>query len=266
MKSAIVAVALFRAVMAADSAKGVPKPSALPKIGEVRSQGCWGAKGDTWELTPLLEYPSAGSCTGYCKKDNFTVAGLHAEECWCGMDYPPKDTYTEDKECNYPCPGYDLEACGSIGSPGHYSVFNNGVKADVPNAEGTSSSTTTSVTSTSTNAQGETVIITRPATSEPPEEGSSNSVGIAVGVVVGLVLLAAAVGGGYFWLRKKRRQEEAEERRRADAVSAFVGSKPGSISGSFADSRLDPVMRRLSDGSIADNEDYSRKILRVTNV
>jgi cell wall integrity and stress response component len=32
-----------------------------------------------------------------------------------------------------------------------------------------------------------------------------------------------------------------------------------------ADTRLDPVMaqRRLSSGSIADNQDYSRRILRV---
>jgi len=36
---------------------------------------------------------------------------------------------------------------------------------------------------------------------------------------------------------------------------------------SVSDARLDPVMaqRRVSNGSIADNEDYSRKILRVTN-
>jgi len=34
------------------------------------------------------------------------------------------------------------------------------------------------------------------------------------------------------------------------------------------DQRLDPVLlqqRRLSDGSIADNQDYSRRILKVTN-
>jgi cell wall integrity and stress response component len=264
----------FTGVMAANKAAetskvlGVPEPSQIPKVGAIRSQGCWGAKGDTWELIPTLEFPSSGACSRACKADNATVAGIHAEECWCGMDYPPKDTYADDSKCDYPCPGYDLEACGAIGSPGYYGVFNTGVKADVPNAEGTT--TSSAVISTSTNASGETLIVTQAPVNDPDEKsgGGSNTVGIAVGVVVGLVLLAAALGAGYFWMRKKKRQEEAEERRRADAVSAFVGgSKPSSISGSFADSRLDPVMahRRMSDGSIADNHDYSRKILRVTN-
>lgn len=58
--------------------------------------------------------------------------------------------------------------------------------------------------------------------------------------------------------------------RRNAAVNSFIsGGKPPSSSGglSMSDARLDPVIahRRMSDGSIADNEDYSRRILRVTN-
>lgn len=69
-------------------------------------------------------------------------------------------------------------------------------------------------------------------------------------------------------MRRRRNAEIEEEHRRNAAVNAFInGSKPPSTSGSISmtDSRLDPVMahRRLSDGSIADNEDYSRRILRV---
>jgi cell wall integrity and stress response component len=63
--------------------------------------------------------------------------------------------------------------------------------------------------------------------------------------------------------------EIEEEHRRNAAVNAFIsGSKPPSTAGSISmsDARLDPMAhRRMSDGSIADNEDYSRKILRVTN-
>ena len=68
-------------------------------------------------------------------------------------------------------------------------------------------------------------------------------------------------------MRRKRNAEIEEEHRRNAAVNAFIsgGKPPGSSGGlSMSDSRLDPVMnRRMSDGSIADNQDYSRRILRV---
>jgi len=271
----IAALSTATSVLAADK-KGVPVPSQLPKAGARRSQGCYLAKGDTWELTPsTLDFPASGSCLDYCQPLNFTVAGLQAEDCYCGYDYPPKDTSTDDSDCSYPCPGYDLEACGNI-DPTAFSVWNSGVKAKVPYAEDPSSSTTATSTSKATATADPEKTSTDsavPATSTEEsgsEDGSKGStVGIAVGVVVGVLLFAAAIGGGFFYMRRQKRMEEAEERRRADAVSAFTtgGSKPGSINGSFADSRLDPVMahRRMSDGSIADNEDYSRKILRVTN-
>jgi cell wall integrity and stress response component len=269
---AAIALSSATAVMAASTtSKGVPVPSALPMKGALRSQGCWAGKGDTWELVPTLEYPSSGSCSDYCTPLNYTVIATHAEECFCGDDYPPEDKSVDDSKCNYPCPGFDPEACGGIGSPATYGVYNTGVKIDVPFADdSTTTSSGSSSTPTATNTESTTESSQATTTDgSDGESGGSNTVGIAVGVVVGLVLFAGAIGAGYFYMRKKKRQEEAEERRRAQAVSAFVGggSKPGSINGSFADSRLDPVMahRRMSDGSIADNEDYSRKILRVTN-
>jgi len=97
-------------------------------------------------------------------------------------------------------------------------------------------------------------------------------VGIAVGVVVGLIAIAAIAGGLWLFLRNKNKQEIEEEHRRQAAVSQFIngGKSPGSSNGasSFTDTRLDPVVmsqRRMSDGSIADNQDYSRRILKVTN-
>jgi cell wall integrity and stress response component len=71
-------------------------------------------------------------------------------------------------------------------------------------------------------------------------------------------------------MKRRRNEEIEEEHRRNAAVNAFIGGggKPPSSSGglSMSDSRLDPVManRRMSDGSIADNQDYSRRILRVS--
>jgi len=90
-------------------------------------------------------------------------------------------------------------------------------------------------------------------------------------VVVGLIALAAIGGGVYLFMRHKQRREIEEEHRRQAAVNNFIGGgKPPSSSGgySFTDTRLDPAVmaqRRLSDGSIADNQDYSRRILKVTN-
>lgn len=108
--------------------------------------------------------------------------------------------------------------------------------------------------------------VTAPPTQEPQKSGP-NVAGIAAGVVVGVVVVAALIGGGFFWMRRKRNAEIEEEHRRNAAVNAFIsGGKPPSSSGgvSMTDSRLDPVLnRRMSDGSIADNQDYSRRILRV---
>ncbi len=135
--------------------------------------------------------------------------------------------------------------------------------------DSSSSSSTASKTASATSS------VTKPAqtvvvTAAPTETGSSggggsNTAGIVAGVVVGIVVIASAVGGGYLYMRRKRNKEIEEEHRRNAAVNAFVGKPPGSSAGSMTDSRMDPVMahRRMSDGSIADNQDYSRRILRV---
>lgn len=81
-----------------------------------------------------------------------------------------------------------------------------------------------------------------------------------------MVALLAIAGGLFFWHRRRQNREIEEEHRRNAAVNAFM--KPPGSSGGYSidtDARLDPVMaqRRLSSGSIADNQDYSRRILRV---
>lgn len=83
---------------------------------------------------------------------------------------------------------------------------------------------------------------------------------MVVGVIAGI-----AIGIGLWLLYRRRKRLDAEEEYRA-AVSAkeFIGSvrKPE------LDQRLEPAMlqkRRLSDGSIADNQDFSRRILKITN-
>jgi cell wall integrity and stress response component len=109
------------------------------------------------------------------------------------------------------------------------------------------------------------------ATASPSKTASSdsdskpNTAGIAAGVVVGVVGLAAIIGGVWFFLRRRRqRQAEEDYRRNAAGVNDFINGGKASAS-SMNDSRIDPSFmdRRQSNGSIADNEDYSRRILKV---
>lgn len=75
--------------------------------------------------------------------------------------------------------------------------------------------------------------------------------------------IAAIVAGVFFFLRQKRRREVEEEYKRQASVNQFVSGGHKSNS-SMNDSRLDPeLVRRDSTGSIADNQDYSRRILKV---
>ena len=105
-----------------------------------------------------------------------------------------------------------------------------------------------------------------PTHTEPSHSDSKpNTAGIAAGVVVGVVGLAAIIGGVWFFLRRRRqRQVEEDYRRNAAGVNDFINGGKTSAS-SMNDSRIDPSFmdRRQSNGSIADNEDYSRRILKV---
>ncbi|GFP54938.1 hypothetical protein ACSS6W_002838 [Trichoderma asperelloides] len=258
-------------------------PSAPPVPGAVRSQGCWSSRGNMTATTAVKATEvSSGSCNKYCTAQKFAVSGLQADVCYCGMVYPPADDVVDDSKCNFPCPGYGNEACGSLGNPGFYSIWNTGININPPNyvPPSTTSSSSSSTSSTSdsekssaaANPSGPASQSAEATPSDAPSGGSkkTNVAGIAAGTVVGVVVLGGLLGAAFFTMRRRRNAEIEEEHRRNAAVNAFInGSKPPSTSGSISmtDSRLDPIMahRRLSDGSIADNEDYSRRILRVTN-
>ncbi|KAL6870449.1 hypothetical protein J3F83DRAFT_681682 [Trichoderma novae-zelandiae] len=261
-------------------------PSQPPVPNAYRSQGCWSSKGNMTHATAVKSTTvSSGSCNDYCKSKEMPVSGLQGDECFCGLVYPPQGDQVEDSKCSFPCPAYPKEACGQIGQPGFFSVFNTGVninpdyyeppKSTTSSPSSSTTSTTSSDSEKSSAAAGPSGIASQSA--EPTSsDGSSDSkkktnvAGIAAGTVVGVVVLGGLLGAAFFTMRRRRNAEIEEEHRRNAAVNAFInGSKPPSTSGSISmtDSRLDPIMahRRLSDGSIADNEDYSRRILRVTN-
>ncbi|KAI0150529.1 hypothetical protein GGR57DRAFT_185344 [Xylariaceae sp. FL1272] len=260
------------------TSKGVELPSAAPQLHVPTVHGCYSSLG-LLKLNESYIYNTQSWCTERCMNATMPVAASYANSCYCGEKYPNSKYVVDDSKCNEPCPGFDDQACGGLNT---FTVYNTGVVVGVDEyAVGAGEESTSSVSSSTTTAaathaatsatEDSQVTVTAPAESSASSKKSSNSgtVGIAVGVVVGVIAAAAIAGGAFFFVRRKRNSELEEEHRRNAAVNAFIsGGKPPSSSGgmSMADSRMDPVMnRRLSDGSIADNQDYSRRILRVTN-
>jgi hypothetical protein len=135
-----------------------------------------------------------------------------------------------------------------------------------PEAKSSSSSVPATTAAASASAAS-TVAVTATSTPTAAASKGPNTAGIAAGVVVGVLVLAAIIGGMFFFLRNKKRRDVEEEYRRQAAVNQFTagGKQMHTSNSSMTDSRLDPdfLARRQSNGSIADNEDYSRRILKV---
>jgi cell wall integrity and stress response component len=250
------------------SAVGKQKAPQQPVLGTDTVHGCYSSKGSMTK-EGSGQFMSQGYCATACRKIKKPVGATSSSDCFCGDKYPPKSTLTKDENCSEPCPGFDEDACGGLDT---FTVYNIGVRVSVAEEEDPSSSSSAGPDKTTAASTPVTVTDTPTASSDPKESegGSTNTVGIAVGVVVGLLVVGAIGGAVFFVFRRKRNAEIEEEHRRNAAVNAFIaGGKPPSSSGglSLSDQRLDPVIahRRQSDGSIADNEDYSRRILRVTN-
>ncbi|CAN9085078.1 unnamed protein product [Alternaria alternata] len=218
-------------------------------------------------------FQSPGNCQLVCLEQNKDVMGLsNGKECWCGDEIPAKDWQTKNETCGTPCAGDDTSLCG--GKNVLWVVLTGNTLNPVDYYEPDVSSSSSAAPKPSSAAPTSTAAAQASATpSEAPkedEDSKPNTVAIAVGVVVGILALASIMFGVWFLLRR-RRQHQAEEdyRRNAANVNAFVnGGKLHTSNSSMNDSRLDPsfVDRRQSNGSIADNEDYSRRILKVTNV
>jgi cell wall integrity and stress response component len=189
--------------------------------------------------------------------------------CYCGDELPSLDQEVDLSHCDSKCAGYGLSTCGGIG---FWQVYLTGLTGDVQTAPNSTTSTGSSPTSGGTSSStapavitkpGETVVVTQSPVAES-KSGSSNKVAIAVGVVVGIVGFAGIVGGVLLYLRHKRNREIEEEHRRNAAVSSFVGSAASDKSSN--DQRLDPSIyshSRQSIGSIADERDFTRRILQV---
>lgn len=237
------------------------------------NKGCYKAVGASMEQKNKDTFQSYGECQKTCveKYKKGVMALTKGLYCWCGDKLPKSDAKTDKDECNKKCGGFDKDKCGGKSA---FTVFVTGYvdEDEIEEEEAKQTSTSESATSTSppestSTKSSETVVVT-PTGGEEKKSGGPNKAGIAAGVVVGVVALAAIIGGAFFFLKYRKRKEVMEEYRRNANISNFVaGGKPYS-EGSMSDSRLDPAImsqRRQSNGSIADDQDFSRRILKVTN-
>ncbi|KAG9380508.1 WSC domain-containing protein [Pyrenophora tritici-repentis] len=237
---AMASMAMVAVAADSDSPTKIKNPITTPTVtlpaSAMTSIGCF-ATGTPLENHGPYNFQSPGNCQLVCLQLGKDVMGLSdGVDCWCGDEIPAKAWQTKNETCGTTCAGDDTSGCGGKGAL--WVVLTGNTRNPVDYFE-------------------------------PPND-APNTVAIAVGVVIGILGLAAIIFGVWFFLRRKR-QHQAEEdyRRNAANVNQFVnGGKLHTSNSSMNDSRLDPsfVDRRQSNGSIADNEDYSRRILKVTNV
>lgn len=245
----------------ATSSAGTPTSTAA---GAIETLKCYSNAGNLTE-NDTSTFQTDGLCQSTCAALALPVMAITGgSTCYCGEMIPPLDAQVASSNCDSPCGGYDQKTCGGIG---YWQVYLTGLTGDVqtsPNA--TSSSSSSSSTSSSATHQASTVVVTAAASSDANSGGGGpNKVGIAVGVVVGVVALAGLIGGLIFYMKQRRRKEIEEEHKAAAAANAVRSDKS-----SATDSRLDPsafsdFSRRESIGSIADERDFSRRILQVSN-
>ncbi|TVY88661.1 Cell wall integrity and stress response component [Lachnellula willkommii] len=257
--------------------------------GAVVYKGCYSSSTGL-TMNSSYTFNTQGYCQKQCAPLSMSVlATKDSTDCWCGDEIPPTADLVSDSHCDAPCAGYGQDMCGS--SLSYWSVWLSGVASSASTASVDDTSTSsaapsstsdaTSTTPAVVTAPGSTVVITAaPGTSESAAASSSatthakggpNKAAIAAGVVVGIVAFSAIAGGLYLFMRNKKRRAVEDEYRRNAANNTFIagGGKPPNSSGgdsSFTDTRLDQAtmaQRRMSDGSIADNQDYSRRILKV---
>ena len=234
--------------------------------GPIQTLDCYDTLGSIDDSGDDSTFQSSGLCQKTCAdKGAKVMVTSSGSTCYCGDTLPPNSAKVSKSQCNSACSGFDQQTCGGIG---FYQFYLTGLGAPKIDSDSSSSSASSSASSaTSATSAANTVVVTEAPSDSPQSSsgGGSNKVGIAVGVVVGIVGVASIAGVGVFFFKRRRRQELEDEHRRSAAINGFVaGSK--SETSSANDSRLDPSIyshRRQSIGSIADERDFSRRILQV---
>ncbi|KAI7266000.1 hypothetical protein KC345_g8296 [Hortaea werneckii] len=268
-------------------------PNNFAVMGLSGGSNCWCGNALPQSSNKVSDSKCSTPCNGYgqdnCGGDGFFSVYLTGTKD--EADVPEYDGGGSDSSSS---------STSSVGSSSTTAVEPSSTTAAAADTSSSSSSQTTQPDQTNqatttqvpvvvmSTAPGTTVVVTQPATqvadatatNTPTEDsksdgggGGTNVAGVAAGVVVGVLAAAAIVAGIVLWIRHKKRQQAEEEYKRQNQVSDFMrGSDmrepkpPPTAYSQQSDSRLDPEAgRRNSAGSIADDQDYSRRILRVAN-
>ncbi|KAH8170488.1 WSC domain-containing protein [Sarocladium implicatum] len=100
-----------------------------PVLGTITPVGCFDSKPGDATPVKAMTFLTAGVCTDACLKKDKPVALLSGNQCLCSDFYPVSKTQVADDDCNYPCPGYAMQACGNL--DGDVSVYNTGLLVNV---------------------------------------------------------------------------------------------------------------------------------------
>ncbi|KAJ4112458.1 hypothetical protein NW768_011618 [Fusarium equiseti] len=103
------------------------RPAESPLLNQMTSQGCFSTLPSDAESHGSGTFLASGECWNSCTKENKNVAITSGSTCYCSDSYPAKSSLVDDSSCDWPCPGYAMEACGGL-DPQAYSVFNTGLE------------------------------------------------------------------------------------------------------------------------------------------
>ncbi|KAJ2971504.1 hypothetical protein NQ176_g7654 [Zarea fungicola] len=150
----------------------------MPKSGAFTSQGCYSTAPNMTDANVSSLFLSTASCAAACLKSNYAVAAVSPQNCYCGNTYPPKDNRVDDANCNYPCNGFTMEACGGVKNA--FSIFNTGINLAPENYDDSSSSSSASSSSTeasssSSASSGSTETSSSPSASSSASNANTSS-------------------------------------------------------------------------------------------
>jgi hypothetical protein len=138
MKAFMTLLPIAATVLASSSMTTATEVAASePMAGTDTVHGCYSSLGNL-VFNQTYSYNSQGACADFCRGLGKPVAASQAKDCYCGTEYPAKNTLVADSECSEPCPGFSSQACGGVDT---WTVYNTGVKVSVADSANTTRST-----------------------------------------------------------------------------------------------------------------------------
>lgn len=262
-----------------------PEPTTLA-LKTMSKKGCYSSSQGFTDQGSYT-FQSSGYCQQLCVGKGFPVMALwKGSDCLCGNALPPDSAQTDTDNCNTPCDGWPQDTCmfpewkvvlfnvnmiHSGGGNNAYDIYLTGTEDTVSTLPSGPTTTTSADGTTETGGApvvvtqaGTTVVVTASSQTNNSQSKSSgpNIAGIAAGVVVGVGVLGIIIGSAFFLIRRQKRKAVEREYRRNAAIS-FAPSKTASTGSISRWEGEYMAQRRQSNGSIAEDEDFSRRILKV---